>query len=177
MRADKPPDGYTLDGRIHINEYHLARYLDEFAGPGLMPNGSLANVDIPPTEITNVDAFTFDLANVVPFAEDYFALATDTAKRPLSWLFELNASAPDYLDYDHPEGFFDGPTGYLDTDRPGTASYGKLLKDNDLTIVNWTGQGGKLSSCRCARRRRPAAACRPLPGRACSCWEATFRLS
>ena len=140
----KPPDGYTLDGRIHINENRLSAYLDEYVDPSLMPDGTLANVDIPPTDITKVDAFRFDLANIVPFAEDYFALTTDEAKRPLSWLFELDASAPDYLDYDHPEGYFDGPTGF-NNDRPGIASYRKLLNTSDLLIVNWSGQGGRLS--------------------------------
>jgi hypothetical protein len=122
----KPPDGYTLDGKIHIDE----KLLEQSIG------SSLTNADIPPVEITGSAAFAFDLMNIGPFAEDYFALKTDDAKRPLSWLFYLNDNGPEYIDFDHPEGYFDGPNGM--------ASYRKL-DAKTLVIASWTGAGGKLS--------------------------------
>ncbi len=138
----KPTDGYTFDGRIHINESRLRDFLDIATGsdPTVMPTGTLANANIPPIDITNNDAFSFDLANIVPFAEDYFALTTDGAKRPLSWEFELDANAPDYPGpVNHPEGIFNGPDGIASyTKIVGSVSEGPL-------VVNWTGQGGKLS--------------------------------
>ena len=122
----KPPAGYTLDGKIHIDEKLLEQYM----------GASLVNADIPPEEITGSDAFTFHLANIGPFAEDYFALKTDSAKRPLSWLFYLGDSAPEYGESQHPEGYFVGPNG--------VASYRKLDPET-LVIASWTGAGGKLS--------------------------------
>ena len=132
----KPPDGYTFDGRIHINESRLR----DFLGPTEMPTGTLANANIPPTDITNNDAFTFDLANLVPFAEDYFSLTTDGGKRASTWTFILDANAPDYPGpANHPEGIFDGPNGI--------ASYTKIVDESadGPLVVNWAGQGGKLS--------------------------------